>query len=54
MNEKKSLQKYAVETISLTKEYNKTPAVNHLDMKVREGAIYGFIEIGRASCRERV
>ncbi len=43
MNEKKSLQKYAVETISLTKEYNKTPAVNHLDMKVREGAIYGFI-----------
>lgn len=35
--------KYAVETMSLTKMYNKTPAVNHLNMKVKEGAIYGFI-----------
>ncbi len=36
-------EKYAVETRSLTKVYNKKAAVDHLDMKVRQGAIYGFI-----------
>lgn len=35
--------KYAVETISLTKLYAGNAAVNHLNMKVKEGAIYGFI-----------
>lgn len=34
---------YAVETMSLTKRYRETTAVDHLDMKVRKGAIYGFI-----------
>lgn len=33
----------AVETISLTKTYKGKAAVSHLDMKVQEGAIYGFI-----------
>jgi len=33
----------AVETISLSKIYNGKAAVSHLDMKVQEGAIYGFI-----------
>lgn len=34
---------FAVETIALTKMYKEKAAVNHLDMKVREGSIYGFI-----------
>lgn len=33
----------AVETLSLTKTYKRKAAVSHLDMKVQEGAIYGFI-----------
>lgn len=33
----------AVETISLSKLYKGKAAVSHLDMKVQEGAIYGFI-----------
>ncbi len=33
----------AVETMSLTKLYRKKAAVSHLDLRVREGAIYGFI-----------
>jgi ABC-2 type transport system ATP-binding protein len=36
-------EKYAVETVALTKKYKGKSAVSHLDMKVREGAIYGFI-----------
>ena len=36
-------ERYAVETLSLTKVYKGRPAVDHIDMKVREGAIYGFI-----------
>lgn len=35
--------KYAVETMALTKTYKGKDAVKNLDMKVREGAIYGFI-----------
>ncbi|MCI9143347.1 MAG: ABC transporter ATP-binding protein [Lachnospiraceae bacterium] len=34
---------FAVETVALTKIYKGKAAVNHLDLKVREGAIYGFI-----------
>lgn len=34
---------YAVETIALTKTYKGKSAVDHLDMKVKEAAIYGFI-----------
>lgn len=33
----------AAETRALTKTYKGRPAVNHLDMKVPTGAIYGFI-----------
>lgn len=33
----------AVETISLSKLYKGKAAVSHMDMKVQEGAIYGFI-----------
>lgn len=33
----------AVETMALTKMYQNKAAVSHLDMQVREGAIYGFI-----------
>ncbi|HBA46321.1 MAG TPA: bacitracin ABC transporter ATP-binding protein, partial [Lachnospiraceae bacterium] len=33
----------AVETISLSKVYKGKAAVSHMDMKVQEGAIYGFI-----------
>lgn len=34
---------YAVKTRNLTKVYNNKPAVDHVDMKVRQGEIYGFI-----------
>lgn len=34
---------FAVRTNSLTKAYKGKAAVSHLEMKVREGAIYGFI-----------
>ena len=34
---------YAVETMALTKMYQNKTAVNRLDMRVREGSIYGFI-----------
>lgn len=40
MNNKET---FAVETVALTKLYKGKAAVNHLDLKVREGAIYGFI-----------
>lgn len=39
----KGKEKFTVETLSLTKIYNGKAAVDHLDLKVREGAIYGFI-----------
>lgn len=34
---------YAVRTEALTKNYREKTAVSRLDMKVREGAVYGFI-----------
>ncbi|MCM1045205.1 MAG: ABC transporter ATP-binding protein [Candidatus Gastranaerophilales bacterium] len=34
---------FIVETSGLTKMYGAKAAVSHMDMKVREGAIYGFI-----------
>ena len=34
---------FAVETTALTKTYKGKNAVSHLDLRVREGAIYGFI-----------
>ncbi len=40
MNNKET---FAVETVALTKLYKGKAAVNHLNLKVREGAIYGFI-----------
>lgn len=36
-------ENYAVETAALTKRYKNKAAVNNVDLKVREGAIYGFI-----------
>lgn len=39
----KEREKMAVETLSLTKTYKGKAAVSHLNMKVREGSIYGFI-----------
>lgn len=39
----KGQKKLVVETRALTKLYNGRAAVDHLDMKVEEGAIYGFI-----------
>ena len=39
----KEQEKYAVETRGLTKIYKGKAAVHSLDMKVQEGAIYGFI-----------
>lgn len=34
---------YAVRTHSLTKIYGQKPAVDHIDMNVKKGEIYGFI-----------
>lgn len=34
---------FAIETMALTKMYGDKAAVKHLDLKVREGEIYGFI-----------
>ena len=39
----KGQETFAVETLSLTKVYDGKAAVNHLNMQVRERAIYGFI-----------
>lgn len=36
-------EEFAVRTVSLTKAYKGKTAVHSLDMRVREGAIYGFI-----------
>lgn len=41
--EKKKEEAYVVETRALTKMYGAHVAVDHLELKVREGAIYGFI-----------
>lgn len=41
--EKKKEEAYVVETRALTKMYGAHAAVDHLELKVREGAIYGFI-----------
>ena len=35
--------KYAVQTQNLTKEYNKTLCVDHIDLRIPEGSIYGFL-----------
>lgn len=43
MSQKEPPRNYAVETMALTKEYTKKAVVNHLELKVQEGAIYGFI-----------
>lgn len=34
---------YVIETRGLTKKYNRKLAVNHVDMHVKEGSIYGFV-----------
>ncbi|MDE7355081.1 MAG: ABC transporter ATP-binding protein [Acetatifactor sp.] len=38
-----SKEKYAVETAALTKVYKGKAAVDHLNLQVKEGAVYGFI-----------
>lgn len=42
-NDHKNPDPLAVETTALTKKYKDKTAVNHLDIKVQKGAIYGFI-----------
>ena len=34
--------KYAVQTQNLTKEYNKTLCVDHIDLRIPEGSITAF------------
>ena len=38
----------------LTKQYGNFTAVDHIRLNIRKGEIFGLLEIGRASCRERV
>jgi ABC-2 type transport system ATP-binding protein len=38
-----TLSKYAIETHGLTKRFNKFTAVDHIDLNVRRGEIYGFL-----------
>ncbi len=45
---------YIIATEQLTKKYKNFTSVNNVSIHVRRGSIYGFLEIGRASCRERV
>ena len=37
------MAQYSIETSQLTKTYRGTPAVDHLDLRIPEGAIYGFL-----------
>jgi ABC-2 type transport system ATP-binding protein len=38
-----TLSKYAIETRGLTKRFSKFTAVDHIDLNVRRGEIYGFL-----------
>jgi ABC-type multidrug transport system ATPase subunit len=57
----------AIKITGLTKRFGQITAVDHLDLEVPAGSIFGFLgangagktttlrlKIGRASCRERV
>ena len=48
------MSKYIIETRNLTKQYGTVKSVADLNIHVQKGRIYGLLEIGRASCRERV
>ena len=39
---------------NLVKRYHELVAVDHFNLTVSKGEILGLLEIGRASCRERV
>ena len=43
-----------LETQQLCKIYGSLTAVDSVDLELQSGQIVGLIEIGRASCRERV
>lgn len=40
---KQSMNPYIIETSQLTKSYHGKPAVDHLDLQIPEGSIYGFL-----------
>ena len=48
------MNRYVIETKNLTKQYGTQKSVANLNIHVQKGHIYGLLEIGRASCRERV
>jgi ABC-type multidrug transport system ATPase subunit len=39
---------------NLTKTFGGVVAVDHVSFSVEQGSLVGIMEIGRASCRERV
>ena len=43
-----------IEFSGVTKDYGKGRGIFDVSFDIRPGMVYGFIEIGRASCRERV
>ena len=43
-----------VEIENLVKRYQELVALDHFNLTIEEGEIFGLLEIGRASCRERV
>ena len=43
-----------IETHNLIKRYGEKTVVNDVNVEVEQGTIVGLLEIGRASCRERV
>ena len=52
-------EKTVIEIRNLVKRYGDHLAVDHLNLTLEMGKVYGFLgpngaEIGRASCRERV
>ena len=43
-----------IEIKNLQKNFGKVEALKNVTFDVKAGEVVGFIEIGRASCRERV
>ncbi len=43
LREVKAMENYAIETKGLTKRYGRVTALDHLDLQVSEGALFGFI-----------
>ena len=49
-----SLKEFVTTALRGKLEYNDFTALNHVSFNVKKGETLGLIEIGRASCRERV